>query len=155
VQELPYDQRAIGFEVGANGHINEELEVNASYTHLQDTISATTDAPALKKRVPNIAEDTASLWLTWEPGRTWQLGAGANYMGQRFADTYNTATVPSFVVLNAMASYHVNQHLDLQVNVNNIADKLYYNGIYYTGDDENHAVPGAGRTLLVTAKIKF
>ncbi|HZZ20247.1 MAG TPA: TonB-dependent siderophore receptor [Opitutaceae bacterium] len=155
VQELPYDQRVLGFEIGAAGYLTQEIEVTASYTHLDDTISATTDAPALKKRVPNIASDSANLWLTWEPGRTWQLGGGATYMGQRYADTYNTATVPSYVVVNAMVSYHVNQHLDLQVNLNNIADTLYYNGIYYTEVDENHAVPGAGRTLLVTAKLRF
>jgi catecholate siderophore receptor len=76
-------------------------------------------------------------------------------MGQRYADTYNTATVPGYVVMNAMLSYRVNQHLELQVNLNNIADKLYYNGIYYTEPDENHAVPGAGRTLLLTAKMRF
>jgi len=155
VQELPYDQRVLGFEVGATGYLTEEFEVNASYTRLDDTICATTDAPAHGKRVPNIASDSANVWLTWEPGRTWQVAGGATYMGQRYADTYNTATVPGYVVLNAMASYKVNQHLEFQVNLNNITDKLYYNGIYYTGADENHAVPGAGRTLLVTAKVRF
>jgi catecholate siderophore receptor len=155
VQELPFDQRVLGFEVGASGYITPEFEVLASYTHLDDKISATTDAPALNKHAPNVANDTANLWLTWEPGRAWKLGGGALYMGSRYADTYNTASVPGYVVLNAMVSYRVNRHLDLQVNLNNIADKLYYNGIYYTGDDENHAVPGPGRTLLVTAKIHF
>jgi outer membrane receptor for monomeric catechols len=41
------------------------------------------------------------------------------------------------------------------VNVNNIADKLYFNGLYYTEVDENHAVPGPGRTFLLTAKLRY
>jgi catecholate siderophore receptor len=76
-------------------------------------------------------------------------------MGQRFADTYNTAGVQSYVVFNAMLSYRVNAHVDLQFNVNNIADKLYFNGIYYTEPAESHAVPGPGRTLLLTARVHF
>ncbi|HEY4989360.1 MAG TPA: TonB-dependent siderophore receptor, partial [Opitutaceae bacterium] len=155
VQQLPFDQRVLGFEVGASGYITDQFEVLASFTHLGDRISASTDAPSVGKRVPNIPRDSGSLWLTWEPGRTWKVGGGALYMGQRYADVYNTAGVPSYVVLNGMVSYRVNAHVDLQLNLNNIADKLYFNGIYYTEVDENHAVPGPGRTLLVTARVHF
>jgi catecholate siderophore receptor len=155
VQQLPFDQRVLGLEVGVSGHINDQLEVMASYTHLDDRISESSDAPAVGRRVPNIPNDSLSLWLTWEPGRAWKLGGGSVYMGQRFADTYNTAGVPGYVVLNGMVSYSVNQHFEVQLNLNNVADKLYYNSVYYTGVDENHAVPGPGRTLLVTAKVHF
>jgi catecholate siderophore receptor len=155
VQQLPFDQRVLGFEVGASGYITDQFEVLASYTHLDDRISATTDGPAQGKRVPNIPEDSTSLWLTWEPGRTWKVGGGVIHMGQRYADTYNTASVPSYIVLNGMVSYRVNQHFDLQLNLNNITNKLYYNGVYYTEVDENHAVPGPGRTLLLTARVHF
>jgi catecholate siderophore receptor len=155
VQQLPFDQRVLGLEVGASGYITDQFEILASYTHLDDRISATTDAPAEGKRVPNIPNDSAGLWLTWEPGRTWKVGGGAIYMGERYADTYNTASVPSYAVLNGMVSYRVNRHFDLQLNLNNITNKLYYNSIYYTEVDENHAVPGPGRTLLVTARVRF
>jgi catecholate siderophore receptor len=155
VQQQPFDQRVLGFEVGASGYITDQFEVQASYTHLDDRISATTDTPAEGKRVPNIPNDSSSLWLTWEPGRTWKVGGGVIYMGQRYADTYNTASVPSYVVLDGMVTYRVNRHFDLQLNLNNITNKLYYNGIYYTEVDENHAVPGPGRTLLVTARVHF
>jgi catecholate siderophore receptor len=155
VQQVPFDQRVLGAEVGASGYVTDEIEVFASYTHLDDRISLTSDPLALNKRVPNIPDDSASLWVTWEPGRTWKVGGGAIYMGQRFADTDNTASVPSYVVLNGMVSYRVNRHFEIQLNLNNIADKLYFNGIYYTELDENHAVPGPGRTLLLTARMHF
>ena len=105
--------------------------------------------------MPNIPADSASLWTTWEPGRTWKAGGGALYMGRRFADTYNSAAVPGYVVFNAMLSCRVNAHLNLQLNLNNIADKLYYSSLYYTEVDENHAVPGAGRTLLLSARVRY
>jgi catecholate siderophore receptor len=155
VQQLPYDQRVLGLEVGASGYITDQFEGHASYTHLDDRISASTDPLAVGRRVPNIPNDSGSLWLTWEPGHTWKVGGGVVYMGQRYADTSNSAGVPSYEVLNGMVSYRVNQHLDLQLNLNNITNKLYYNGIYYTEVDENHAVPGPGRALLVTARVHF
>ena len=63
-------------------------------------------------------------------------------MGQRFADTYNSAAVPGYVVFNAMLSYRVNAHLDLQLNLNNIADKLYYSSLYYTEVARTTRSPG-------------
>jgi catecholate siderophore receptor len=155
VQQVPFDQRVLGAELGASGYITSQLEIQAAYTHLDDRIAASTDPLAIGKRAPNIPADSANLWLTWEPGRTWRVGGGATYMSQRFADTDNTAGVPRYIFLNGMVSYRVNQHFDLQVNLNNITNKLYFNGIYYTELDENHAVPGPGRTLLVTARLHF
>jgi catecholate siderophore receptor len=155
VQQLPFDERVLGLEIGASGYITDQFEVLASFTHLDDRISASTDTPSVGKRTPNIPRDSGSLWLTWEPGRTWKVGGGALYMGQRYADVYNTAGVPSYIVLNGMVSYRVNAHVDLQLNLNNVTNKRYFNGIYYTEVDENHAVPGPGRTLLVTARVHF
>jgi catecholate siderophore receptor len=155
VQQVPFDQRVLGAELGASGYITGQLEIQAAYTHLDDRIAASTDPLAIGKRAPNIPTDSANLWLTWEPGRTWKIGGGAVYMSQRFADTDNTAGVPSYVFLDGMVSCRVNQHFDIQANLNNITNRLYFNGIYYTEPDENHAVPGPGRTLLVTARVHF
>jgi outer membrane receptor for monomeric catechols len=59
------------------------------------------------------------------------------------------------VVFNAMTSYQVNEHFKLQLNLNNVTDKLYFTGVYYTGVDENHALPSAGRTLIGMASYRF
>jgi catecholate siderophore receptor len=155
VQLLPFDQRVLGAEAGVSGYITDEWEVQGAYTRLDDRISASTDPLALEKRAPNIPTDSVNLWVTWEPGRKWKFGAGAIYQSQRFADVDNTAGVPSYFVVDGMLSYRVNRHLDFQVNLNNLSDKLYYTSIYYTAVDENHAVPGPGRTLLVTARVRF
>jgi outer membrane receptor protein involved in Fe transport len=76
-------------------------------------------------------------------------------VSHRYADTENTAGVPSYVMFNAMASYQVNEHLKIQLNLNNVTDKLYFTGFYYTGVVENHALPSAGRTLIGLAAYRF
>ncbi len=156
VQQMPFEQRVHGFELGVSGYITDQWEIQAGYTHLDDRITASeVDPLAVGRFAPNIPTDSLNLWTTWEPGHSWKFGGGPLFMSHRFADTDNTAGVPSYVIFNAMASYRVNTHLELQLNLNNVANKLYYNGVYYTEVDENHAVPGPGRTLLLTAKVRF
>jgi catecholate siderophore receptor len=155
VQQMPFDQRVLGAEVGLSGYVARGWEIQAAYTHLDDRITASTDPLALRRSAPNIPNDSATLWTTWEAGHGWKVGGGPLFMSHRYADTDNTAGVPSYVVLNALVAYRVSPHLDLQLNVNNLADKLYFNGLYYTGVDENHAVPGPGRTFLFTARLHF
>ena len=53
-----------------------------------------------------------------------------------------------------MAGYQVNQHLDLQLNANNIFDRRYYstiaNSVSYGGD-----AYGNPRNMMLTAKYTF
>lgn len=54
-----------------------------------------------------------------------------------------------------MADYMVNPHFDLRLNLTNLTNKLYFRSVYYTGTDENHAIPGAGRTAMLTASFSY
>ena len=49
-----------------------------------------------------------------------------------------------------MAKRPVTEHLDLQVNVGNIANRYYYDGLHPA-----HIVLGTGRSALVGLKFKF
>ena len=155
VQQAPFDQRVRGVELGINGYLTKIWEASANYTHMDDKITETGDPLALGKSAPNTPHDAFSLWSTVEPTVAWTLGAGFTALSHRFADADNTAGLPSFVVFNAMTSYQVNEHFKLQLNLNNVADKLYFTGVYYTGVDENHALPSAGRTLIGMASYRF
>ena len=60
----------------------------------------------------------------------------------------------AYAVTDLMAGYQVNEHLDLQLNANNIFDRKYYSAIasswQYGGD-----VYGTPRNLMATAKYSF
>ena len=62
-----------------------------------------------------------------------------------------TSHLPSYVTLDAMISYPVTDYFSLQLNSYNLANEFYYANSYFTRPDENHAMPGAGRTFLLTA----
>jgi catecholate siderophore receptor len=155
VQQMPFDQHVKGVEVGIDGYVTEIWEITANYTHLSDKITKTSDPLSQGKYAPNTPHDAVNLWTTVEPTVAWTIGAGFTGVSHRYADTENTAGVPAYVVFNAMSSYAVNQHFKLQINLNNVTDKLYFTSIYYVGVEENHALPAAGRTLIGTASYRF
>jgi catecholate siderophore receptor len=155
VQQMPFDQHVQGVEVGINGYITDIWEITANYTHLSDKITATTDPLSQGMDAPNTPHDAANFWSTLEPTAAWTIGGGFTAVSHRFADTENTAGVPAYVVFNAMTSYSVNQHFKLQLNLNNVTNKLYFTSIYYVDIAENHALPAAGRTLIGTASYRF
>jgi len=162
VQQSPFNQQVKGVEIGINGHVSDSWEVTANYTHLSDKITSTSDpasqgryASSQGKNAPNTPHDALNLWTTVEPSVAWTIGGGFTAVSHRFADTQNTAGVPAYVVFNAMTSYTVNAHFKLQLNLNNVTDKLYFTGIYYVGVAENHALPAAGRTFIGTASYRF
>jgi catecholate siderophore receptor len=107
------------------------------------------------KLAPNTPHDAFNLWSSVEFTPAWQIGGGFTAVSHRYADAENTAGVPSYVVFNAMTSYQLGERCKLQLNLNNVTDKLYYTGFYYTGVQENHAVPSAGRTLIGTISYRF
>ena len=155
VQEMPFDQRVKGVEIGVNGYITDEWELAVNYAHLNDKITASSDPYSVGKLAPNTPHDAVNVWTTVEPTSAWTVGGGFTAVSHRYADADNTAGVPSYVFFNAMTSYQLSDHLKLQLNLNNVTDKLYFTGVYYTGVDENHALPSAGRTLIGMASYRF
>jgi catecholate siderophore receptor len=155
IQDAPFDQRIKGVELGINGYISSVLEVIANYTHLDDKITATSDPLSLGKFAPNTPHDAANVWMILEPTKAWSIGGGFTAVSHRYADTENTAGVPDYVVFNAMTSYEVTDRFKLQLNVNNLTNKLYFTGVYYSDYTENHALPNPGRTVIGTASYRF
>jgi catecholate siderophore receptor len=155
VQDAPFDQCVKGLELSIDGHLTDIWELTAGYTHLDDKITASSDPLAVGKLAPNTPHDAFNLWSSVQLTAAWEVGGGLTAVSHRFADADNSAAVPAYAVFNAMSSYQLSNHLKLQLNLNNVADKLYYGGLYYVGVQENHALPSAGRTLIGSFTYRF
>jgi len=53
-------------------------------------------------------------------------------------------------VFNAMLSHPLNEHVDLQLNGYNLANRFYYDQLH-----PGHILPGPGRSLLIGFRFKF
>jgi catecholate siderophore receptor len=58
--------------------------------------------------------------------------------------------VPSYWTFNAMAEHPITEHLTLQANAYNLANRYYYDELH-----PGHIVLGPGRSLLIGVKFKF
>jgi outer membrane receptor for monomeric catechols len=118
------------------------------------TIS-TGNAADLDQQLPNVARHALTIWTDYELADAWEVGTGGNWLGARFADSAQQATIPGYVVWNAMMSYKLSKSSFLQLNVINLTTRFYYDNSYYTSASENHVIPGAGRTAKLTIRMSF
>jgi len=146
---LAGEQRVDGFEVGISGRLRSWWTAIANYAHMNSTIEASNTPAELDQNLALTPENTLSLWTTFELPGGLGIGGGGQYMDSVFRNATNTASVPSYWLVNAMASYAVNTHLTLRMNASNLADKSYIDRI-----GGGHYIPGPGRQVMVTATMK-
>jgi outer membrane receptor for monomeric catechols len=72
------------------------------------------------------------------------------YVGDRYNNNTATRLAPGYWLVDAMASYRVNELLTLRLNGNNLGNASYIDRI-----GGGHFVPGDGRTLMLTAAVDF
>ncbi len=59
-------------------------------------------------------------------------------------------------IANAALAYQANKHLNLRLNVNNLFDTFYYQQVSSSSDGfQLFGVPGAGRTVILSAEASF
>lgn len=158
LQTLAGTERINGIELGAQGHLTENWEITAGYTYLAPRAVGLT-AAGVPGPIPNVAFNQANLWSVYDFDSGWHLGAGLNWTGHRQAGfdgltipgSVITDTLPSYVTMDAMISYQLRDNLTLQLNAYNLSNEFYFADSYFVGPEENHAVPGTGRTFLLSA----
>ncbi len=157
LQTLAGTEKVNGIELGLQGRLTENWELMAGYTYL-DASAVGLIATGVKGPIPNTAHHQANLWTSYRLGAGWEIGTGLTYVGKRQAgvDTATIpganliATVPSSLIWDGMVSYRINPTFKLQLNGLNLTDEYYYANSYFTRPGENHAIPGPGRTILLT-----
>jgi iron complex outermembrane recepter protein len=153
--------RVRGLELEIKGNLTRELEITAGYAHLDPRVTESIAGYA-GKYMMNTAQDQGSVWgkYTWYSGPLagLGLGLGVRYVGETYGDNFNTFVIPSYLLLDAAASYDLAYFRpDLkgwkaQVNVTNLTDHFYVasclTGLPYCG-------LGNGRTVLGTMKYAW
>jgi catecholate siderophore receptor len=155
ITTLAGNQRVNGGELSISGHLTEGWEIFGGYTYLDGQTTAAGNESYVGKQLQNVAKNAVNLWTVYEFGEKYKVGFGGNYLGRRYADFGEQASIPAYVVFNAMVAYKVNDAITLQVNGTNLGNKVFYDAAYYTSVGENHVIPGPGRTFTLTTGIKF
>jgi catecholate siderophore receptor len=154
LQVLEGAQRVQGFEVGIAGRLLPHWNLFAGYTYLDSKILESNDlqnnVPIEGKQLQNTPRHSASFWSTYDIGEQWQVGTGVFYLGERFANSSNTNRVPETIRWDATVAYQLNKHVQLRLNALNLPDALYYETV-----QSSRAVPGAGRTFILSGNFTY
>jgi catecholate siderophore receptor len=140
-------QRVDGAQVGLAGDLTSKLNVMAGYSFLEGKILESLNPT---QAFTNVPKHSVTSWATYRVSNALSLGGGARYLDKRLLRINGTTQVyvPSYHAYDAMASYRMTSALDLQLNLYNLTDKLYY-------DSGRMWVPAAGRSVSVTTAVKF
>ncbi len=69
-----------------------------------------------------VPEETANLWLTWQPLAAWSIAGGARYVGERFLNDANTARLPDYTVYDATLQWQASESLNFALRGKNLSD---------------------------------
>lgn len=156
---LAGNQRVSGVEADVRGQLTSRWEMLASYAYLDSRVVSSQFYPgAIGYPLANVPKNTFTMWSNYRLPRHFEFGVGANYVSSRNASstvpldptTGLEKQVPGYWVFNAMAGHPLGEHVDLQVNVYNVANRYYYDELHPA-----HIVLGPGRSALIDLKFKF
>ncbi|HET8772610.1 MAG TPA: TonB-dependent siderophore receptor [Thermoanaerobaculia bacterium] len=147
---LDGEQLVEGVELSLTGNLTDRWSVLTSYARLDSEFVASKNPLEQGAALAFVPEDSLNVWTEGHLPRGFTIGAGAQYMDSVFRNATNTAEVPSYWLLSAMAAYEVSRTLTLRLNVNNAAGEVYVDRV-----GGGHYVPGPGRSFVVSAELDF
>ncbi|MFJ4393993.1 TonB-dependent receptor [Pseudomonas sp. NPDC089396] len=147
------ETRVQGVELSASGKITDKWQVFAGYTYME---ARQIDGGPLGKandgnQLPNTPNNSASVWTTYSITPKLTIGGGAFYVDDVYGSVANTTMVDSYVRYDAMAAYKLTKNVDLQLNVQNLTNEVYYDKAFST----HFANQAAGRTTMLTTAVHF
>jgi len=132
--------------------------------------NVTAFAPAVSTgtRFPNTPKHSFTAFTNYNVTPRFTVGGGAIYMSKVYGGIQEVGSrkitngqvvlpptlarmVPSYWRFDANASYKINDFAQVQVNVQNVFNKLYYDKAYTA----HYANQAAGRTAILTLNVKY
>lgn len=150
-------KRVQGLELGVTGAINRNWLVSAGYTRMDTSVESGPLVTA--SGINNLSytpKQSLTAWTSYQLPMGIKLGGGARFVDALLRGTDGAVGTPAkteaYWVVDAMASYAVTKNVDLQLNVNNLTDKVYVAAINKSG---YRYTPGTPRAVSLTANVKF
>ena len=136
--------RVRGIEFGLAGNLTRDLQVQAGAAFMKSKVLKSATASNVGRPLANFADRSFAVQGKYQFTRNFALGAVARYESNRCGGQPDTGAgfnaqghcsqpVPSFSVYDLFATYRINKHADLRLNVVNVTDKDYYTAVYRSG----------------------
>lgn len=147
--------RTRGIELEASGELRPGWSIQAGYTYSRSRyIAGEDEGQAFNTRSP---KHLAKLGTTYRlPGRWQGLTIGSSVRTQNkiyVQDASYRVKQSAYALVDAMARYTFSDQLALQLNINNLFDRNYYQTI--SGSPHSSNFIGAGRNVMLTFDYRW
>jgi catecholate siderophore receptor len=147
-----------GFELGVAGKLFDAYSMYGGYTY-QDTEITKNQGTGTTQitsgtSLGHVPEHTFSLWNKYEMNETWSAALGVISRSDMFAATPTTSTavkLPGYARLDAAIYANINKQTKLQLNIENLLDKTYYQSAH----NNNNIMYGYPLTARATLTYTF
>ena len=115
-------QRALavdGMELELKGKVNDKLDLTLGYTNIIDAKNGTKDA----REVP---ETQVSMWASVAANPQLGWAVGVVHQGESLIKDGGTQMLPDYTRVDAALYYMLSDDFRLQLNLENLTDKLYF-----------------------------
>lgn len=158
-------KRNRGIDVGLSGNVTRNLSVFGGYTFMNAilvdngvvvTNGVASPSPLNGRRFPNTPEHSFSVTSYYQVTPALKVGGGLYGAGKVFGadnptSAYTMKWVPSYTRVDLFGSYRVNKNFEVQGNLLNVGDKIYFLQAYPT----HYAQMAPGRTARLTLNVRF
>ncbi|WP_436146824.1 TonB-dependent receptor [Acidovorax sp. LjRoot194] len=159
-QELLSGKRhATGMEFNLAGRLTPQWELFANHTwipsakidHSNVVVPANGGGAQAQGDRPGLTpKHSGSVWTTYAVTSKIRVGAGVTYRGKQNPEGSRAVYASGFAVMDAMVEYAFDDKTTLKLNVNNLFDRTYADGLY-----RGFYTPGTARSVQVSLKTRF
>ena len=136
--------RVRGIEFGLTGNVTKDFQVQAGAAFMKSKVLKSFTPANVGNPLSNFADRSFSLQGKYALTKDFSIGAVARHESGRCGGQPDTGAgftaggdcsqpVPSFTVYDMFASYRINKHADVRLNVLNVGNKDYYTAVYRSG----------------------
>lgn len=136
--------RSKGLELEAKSDLTDNLQLSAGYAYTDTHVLQDQAASNVGKRIEGVPYHSASLWASYRLAslglEKLRVGAGARYTGTtRTTPSAYDGKIPGYTLVDALLSYELDSHWQLQAKAQNLFDKkyLYCNTTCRYGDERS------------------
>lgn len=147
-----------GFELGVAGKLFDAYSMYGGYTYQDAEITKTQGTGSSQitsgTSLGHVPKHTFSLWNKYEFNETWSAALGIISRSDMYAATPTSSTavnLPGYARLDAAVFANINKQTKLQLNIENILDKTYYQSAH----NNNNIMYGYPLTARATLTYTF
>ena len=147
-----------GFELGLAGKLFDSYSMYGGYTYQDAEITKNQGTGPTQilsgATLGHVPKHTFSLWNKYEINETWSAALGFVSRSNMYASTPTTTTavnLPGYTRLDAAIYANINKQTKLQLNIENILDKTYYQSAH----NNNNIMYGYPLTARATVTYTF